>query len=155
MTFADEGFEEAEEEGDHEIADVEAVDVGIGGEDDLTVAEVVEVLFDLQGLHEVVDFDVFIEGVTVEVADVEGLAFEGEDRLVVGIAAADEGASGGLSFGNKDLGVEMFLFYAVEVVFAVFELWYADRDGFGALAGKFFNGVELFAEFLGLFDFGD
>ena len=155
MPFAHQRFKETKEEGDHEIADVEAVDIGIGGEDDLAVAKVVEVFFDLKGLHEVIDFDVFVEGVAVEVANIEGFAFEGEDRLVVGIAAADERAGGGLAFGDEDLGVEMFLFDPVEVVFAVFELGDADGNGFGALAGEFFHGVEFFAKFLGLFDFGN
>ena len=124
---------------------MESVDVGVGGKYDLVITQRFDVFFDLECLHEVINFDVFIEGIAVEVADVEGFAFESEDGLVVSVAAADEGAGSGLSFGNKNLGIEVFLFGVIVVMFAVFELRDANRDRFGAFPSQFFDGVEFFA----------
>lgn len=42
--------EELEEEGDEEQADVHAVDVGIGGDDDVVVAEALDSVFDVEGV---------------------------------------------------------------------------------------------------------
>ena len=149
----DEGFEEAEEEGDHEVADVESVDVGVGGEDDFVVAEPFDAVLDVEGAHEVVEFVVFVDGIAFEVADVEGFAFEGEDGLGVGIAATDDGAGGGLAFGDEDHGFVAAIFAEVEVEFAVLELGDADGDGFGAFAGHFFDGLKFAAKFFGFGNF--
>ena len=148
-------FVEAEEERNHQIADVEAVNVGVGGEDDFVVAEGFGTFFDVEGANEIVDFDVFVDGVAFEVADVEGFSAEGEDALRGDVAATGDGTGGGKTFGDEEHGVEAGVFLRVEVLLAIFELRDADGDGFGAFAGEFFNGVELGAKGAGFFDFGD
>ncbi len=73
-------IEEAEEIGDQQIADVQAVHVGVGGQDDFLVAQAFDVVLDVQAAHEVVHLVVLIDDVALEVPDVERLALEDEDR---------------------------------------------------------------------------
>ena len=56
---------EAHEERGEEHADVEAVHVGVGREDDLAVAEVLERLLDVERLYEVEELLVLVEDVLV------------------------------------------------------------------------------------------
>ncbi len=83
MAVVHELVEEPEEIGDQQVADVQAVHVGVGGENDLVVAQALEVVLDVQAAHEVVHLVVLIDDVALEVPHVERLAFEDEHRLVV------------------------------------------------------------------------
>ena len=82
--------EEPEEIGDQQIADVQAVHVRVGGQDDFFVAQALDVVLDVQAAHEVVHLVVFINDVALEVPDVERLAFEHENGLGVDVAATDD-----------------------------------------------------------------
>ena len=73
VAFVHQGVEETEEIGDHQVANVEAVDVGVRGQHHLVVAEAFEVVLDVQRAHEVVHLVVFIDDVALEVPDVERL----------------------------------------------------------------------------------
>ena len=155
MAGEDDGFEEAQEEGEEKVADVETVDVGVGGHDDFLETEAGDGFLDVEGAHEVVEFFVFVHDGAVEFGDVHGFSAQGEDGLVVDVAGLGDGAGGGHAFGDEDHAVEAALALGVEMVFAVAELGNADADGFGALAGEFLDGLEFLAEGLGFFDFFD
>ena len=155
VPLADDPVEEAHEDGDHQVADVQAVDIGIGGEDDLLVAEVVDRLLDVEALHQVVDLDILVDRVPLEVADVERLAAQGEDGLGVDVAAAGDRAGRGEALGDEDHRVEPRAALHVEVVLAVLELRHAHRDGPRALARELLDLVQLGAQLAGLVDLAD
>ena len=94
--------EEAEEISDEQVADVQAVHVGVGGEDDLFVAQPFEVVLDVEAAHEVVQLVVLVDDVALEVPDVERLALEDEDGLRVDVAAAHDRAGRGLALGEEN-----------------------------------------------------
>ena len=119
MSVVDDLFEELEEISDHQIADVQAVHVGIGGEDDLFVAEALEVVFDVEGAHEVIEFVVFIDDVPFEVPHVERLALEDEDGLRIHLAATDNRAGGRLALGDEHHRAFAFGLGLIEVDFAI------------------------------------
>ena len=92
----------AEEEGEQQGADVRAVHVGVGHEDDFAVADlggVEVVLADAaaeRGNHGA-DFLVAEHLVVARLFDVEDLALEGQDGLEAAIAALLGGAAGALT----------------------------------------------------------
>ena len=155
VAVMDQMVEEAEEISDQQVADVQAVHVGVGGEDDLLVAEALEVVLDVEAAHEVVHFVVLIDDVALEVPDVERLAFEDEDGLGVDVAATDDRAGGGLAFGEEDHRAFAFAFGLVEMELAVLELGDADGDGLGALAGQLLDLLQFLAQLAGVLDLGD
>ncbi len=106
----------AEEEGEQQRANVRAVDVGIGHEDDLAVANLgrVEVVFAdaaaERGDHGA-DFFVAQHLVVAGLLDVEDLALEGQDGLEAAVAALLGGAAGAFALDQVE-------FAAVGVAFA-------------------------------------
>ena len=97
----------AEEEGEQQRADVRAVDVGVGHEDDFAVADFggVEVVFAdaaAQGGDHGADFLVAEHLVVAGFFDVEDLAFEGQDGLEAAIAALLGGAAGALALDKVE-----------------------------------------------------
>ena len=107
----------AEEERQQQRADVAAVHVGVGHDDDLAVAAFfhVEIVADAaaQGADDRANFLVAEHLHEVGLLDVEDLTLEGEDRLNVGIAALLGRATGGIPFDQEDLGVFVALGAAV------------------------------------------
>ena len=61
VAAADDVGEELEEERDQQQADVHAVHVGVGGDDDLVVAQFVEVVLDVQRVLEEVKLLVLVD----------------------------------------------------------------------------------------------
>jgi len=59
---------------------MQPVHVGVGGEDDLVVAQALDVVLDVQALHEVVHLVVLVNHVALEIPDVERPALAREDR---------------------------------------------------------------------------
>ena len=98
----------AEEEGEQQRADVRAVHVGVGHEDDLAVADlggVEVVLADAaaeRGDHGA-DFFVAQHLVVARLLDVEDLALERQDGLEAAIAALLGGAAGALALDQVEL----------------------------------------------------
>ena len=99
----------AEEEGEEQRADVGAVDVGVGHDDEFAVAQ----FFDIeiggadaagQGLDDGADFLVAEHFVDAGLFDVEDFAFDGEDGLEDAVAAALGGAACGLAFDDVEFG---------------------------------------------------
>ena len=80
------------EEGHEQRPDVRAVDVGVGHDDDLVVAELVQVALGLadgrpQGGHHDPDLLIVEDLVLAGLPDVEDLAAQRQDRLELAIAA--------------------------------------------------------------------
>ena len=142
----DELLEEGEEEGEEEVADVEAVVVGVGGDDDAAVAQALDVGLDAEGHHQVVQLLVLVDRRAAAPEHVLGLAPEAEDGLRVHVAGADHGAGRREALGEEDRG-ELALGVA-EVVLAVLELGDAQLDLAGGLLGLLLDHVELGAELL-------
>ena len=61
MSFLDEFREELQEECDDEQPDVHAVDIGIGGHDDLVIAQRVETVLDVESCLQEVELLVLID----------------------------------------------------------------------------------------------
>ncbi len=69
---------------------MEAVHIGVGGEDDFLVAQFLDGVLDIETAHQVIEFDILVEGVAAQRADVARLALEREDGLGLGVTAADQ-----------------------------------------------------------------
>src|SRR5258708_34322121 len=102
MAVMDELVEKAEEISDQQVADVQAVHVGIRGQYDLFIAESFEIVLDIEAAHEVVHFVVFVHDVALEIPDVERFAFKNENSLGIDIPATDDGPADGLALRQKD-----------------------------------------------------
>ena len=97
----------AEEEGQQQRADMAAVHIGIGHDDDLVIAE----LFDIElipdagaeGHDEGIELVVAVDLVGARLFDIEHFAPHGEDGLEAGVAALDGGACGGIALDDVDL----------------------------------------------------
>src|SRR6185312_15394107 len=105
---ADQLLHVAEEKRQQQRADVAAVDVGVGHDDDLAVAALVhvEVVTDAaaQRADDRADFLVAQHLDEVGLLDVQQLAAQGENGLDVGIAALLGGAACRVTFDQKQLG---------------------------------------------------
>src|SRR5579883_3460764 len=96
----------AEEEGEQQGADVRAIDVGVGHEDDLAVADFggIEVVFGdagAEGGNHGADFFVRQHFVVAGLFDVEDFALEREDGLEAAVAALFGGAAGGFALDQE------------------------------------------------------
>src|SRR5829696_6497974 len=99
----------AVEEGQQQRADVAAVDVGVGGDDHLVVADLleVEVLAEAgaDGLDHGPHLGVLQHLVDAGPLDVQELAPDGEQRLDAGVAGPDGRAAGGVALDHEQLGL--------------------------------------------------
>ena len=69
-----------------------AVDIGIGGDDDLVVAQVIHVLLDVQRRLKEVELLVLVDHLLRQSVAVQRLAAQREDRLRTHVAALGDGA---------------------------------------------------------------
>ncbi len=118
VSAEDELLHVAEEEGEQEGADVGAVHVGVGHEDDLAVAELggIEVVFadaGAEGGDHGADLFVAEHLVVAGFFDVEDLALQGEDGLVAAVTALLGGTACGFAFDQVDLAAVGIAFGAV------------------------------------------
>ncbi len=99
----------AVEEAEQQRADVRAVHVGVGHDDDLVVAAALEVgVFadaGADGRDHAADFFVGEDFVFARLVGVDDLAAKGEDRLVLAQAAAFGAAAGGIAFDQVQLAL--------------------------------------------------
>ena len=155
VAVVDQPLEEPEEIGDHQVADVHAVHVRVGGQDDLLVAQPLDVVLDVQALHQVVHLVVLVHHVALEIPDVERLALEHEHGLVVHVAAARDGAGGRLALADEDHRALALALLLVEVILAILELRDAQGDGLGAFARQLLDLLQFLAQLLRVLDLGD
>ncbi len=97
------------EEGQQQSADVLAVHVGVGEDDDLAVADPGDVLsvtdVDADRGDQADDFIVAEHLFRAGLLDVEDLAAQRENGLEIAVAAALRGAAGGLALDEEQLGL--------------------------------------------------
>ena len=157
MPFLDEVGEELEEEGNHEQADVHAVHIGIGGHDDLVVAQPVEPVFNVEGGLQQVEFLVLVYHLLGQPVRVEGLAAQREYGLCVHVAALGDGTAGRVALGDEDarFGFLLLAFAVVQVIAAIAQLAVVQVGFLGTFAGQFGdtgNGLALFLGVLNLLE---
>src|SRR6186713_2310711 len=95
-------IEKFEKVGDQQITNVQAVHVGVGGKNHFFVTQIFEIVFDVESAHEIVHLVVLVNDVAFQIPNVQRLSFQHENRLRVHVSANDNGAGGGLSFGDKN-----------------------------------------------------
>ena len=109
--------EQLVEQRDQQVADVRAVGVGVAGEHDLAVAQLVDlerrddgladrVLAAAQRDQDRVDLGVLERAAGLRAEDVQDLAADGQDRLQVRVAGLLRGAAGGVALDDEDLALQ-------------------------------------------------
>ena len=73
MLALHQGLEETQEEGDHQVADVQTVHICVGRQDHMVIAQIVYVFLHVQALHEVEDLFILVECILLEVTRFKGL----------------------------------------------------------------------------------
>lgn len=106
------------EEGKQQGADVGAVDVGVGHDDDAVIAQLFRLVFVLadagaQRLDQRDDFLAGNELVEARLLDVQDLALERQDGLELPVAALLGGAACGVTLDQVELGLGRVLLLAV------------------------------------------
>ena len=135
-----------------------AVIIGIGGYDDVVVAQVFQVFLHAEGVDQEVEFLVFGHPLAAFLEAVDGLAPQGEDRLGVGIPHLGDGTGGGVSLRDEDGGLFPQVFHSLgefvvtEVVSAVPELAVVNGRFLGPFAGLFLYAGNFFPFGLGGLD---
>jgi len=109
-------------EREQQQADVHAVHVGVGGDDDAVVAQAVHAVLDVERGLEEVEFLVLVDDLLGQAIGVERLALEGEDGLRLDIARGGEGAGGGVALDDEEGGFLGAGVAVAEVEAAVAEL---------------------------------
>jgi len=122
MTPANDLLHVAEEKSHDQGVDMAAIDVGVGHDDDLMVAQLVEVEFlgvlfgangHPQGGIDVFDLLVFEDFVLHGLFDVEDFPAEGKDGLRAAVTALFGGAPSGIALHNEDFAFHRIPFGAV------------------------------------------
>jgi len=117
VALLDEAAHLAEEEREQQRADVGSVDVGVGQDDHLAVAGLVafELLTDTGADcgDQRLDLDVLEDLVDAGPLNIERLAAQGQDRLVLGVAAAHGRTTSGVTLHDEQLGLLRILGAAV------------------------------------------
>ena len=152
MVVADDVGEELQEEREQQQADVHAVDVGVGGDDDLVVAQAVEAVLDVERGLEEVEFLVLVDDFLGEAVGVERLALQGEDGLRLHVARGGERAGGGVALDDEERAFLGARVAVAEVEAAVAELAVVERGLLRALAGDVADAGEFLALVLVLLD---
>ena len=79
--FVHDRLEKAQEKSQEQVADVQAVDIRVGRQDDLAVTQPLGRILDIEAAHQVVQLLVLVHHVALQIADVQRLAAHREDRL--------------------------------------------------------------------------
>ena len=145
MAVAHEVRIELEEEGEHQQADVHAVDIGISGDDDVVVAQILDIFVDVQGGLQQIELFVLVTHFLGHPQAVERLTAQAEYGLCLHVAALGDASRCGVALGDEDGAFEAFLVVGVEVDAAVAEFAVVQADLLGALAGGFLDAGNLLA----------
>ena len=107
MPGLDQRPHEAEQQREQQRADVLAVDVGVGHQDDLVIAQLrqVELVVDAGAGDHRLDLVVLEDPVDARLLDVDDLAADRQDRLEHRVAAGLGRAAGRVALDDVDLGV--------------------------------------------------
>ena len=144
-------FEIGEEKRHEQVADVEPVHVGVGGDHDTVVPERVDGLLDAERHHQVVQFFVLIDGGAVARKHVFRLAPEREYRLGLHVARRDDRSGCRQPFGKEDGRIPAELCVA-QVTLAVPEARDFYLNAPGRFLGFFLDRTEFLAQVLVLND---
>ena len=136
---------ELEEESKHQQADMHAIDIGIGGDDDVVVAQVLNVFVNIECGLQQVELLVLITYFLGHAQAVERLTAQTEHSLGLHVAALGDASRGGVALGDEDGAFEAFLVSRIEVDAAVAELAVVKTDLLGALAGGLLDAGNLLA----------
>ena len=137
VLLLDQVGEELKEEGDQQQADVHAVHVGIGGDDDAVVAQSVQAVLDVERGLQQVELLVLVDDLLGQAEAVERLTAEAEDGLQVRVAALGDRSAGRVALGDEEAALGLVLALGVvEVDAAVTQLAVVQVDLLGALAGQ-------------------
>ena len=145
MAVAHEVGVELEEEGEHQQADVHSVHIGIGGDDDVVVSQVLDVLVDVQGGLQQVELLVLVAHFLGHSQAVERLTAQAEHGLGLHVAALGDASRCGVALGDEDGALEAFLVVGVEVDTTVAELTVVQADLLRTLAGGLLDAGNLLA----------
>ncbi len=108
---------EPEQQGQQQGADVGAVDVGVGHQDDLVVAQLVDVELVLHAgaerIDDRLDLPVLQDLVQPGLLDVQDLAADRQDRLGARVSSTLGRATGGVALDDEDLALERVVGRAV------------------------------------------
>jgi hypothetical protein len=102
VIIPDEVGEELEKEREEQQADMHAVDVRIGGDDDPVVAQSVEPVFNVQSRLEEVKLLVLIDNLLGEAIGIERFAFEREDGLRLHVTRRGQGAGSRVALDDEE-----------------------------------------------------
>ena len=107
----------AVEEGEQQRADMRAVDVGVGHDHDLVIAQLFDVEFvadpGAERLNQRADFLRRNDAVEARPFDVQNLALQRQDRLHMPVAALLGAAAGGVPFDQEELALAGVAFLAI------------------------------------------
>ena len=130
-----------------------AVDIGIGGDNHLLVAEVLHLLLDVERRLQLVELLVLVDHLLRQSEAVERLSAQREDRLRAHVAALGDGARGGVTLRDEYHRLLGQLVAVRAVNLAVAQLAVVERDLAGRLAGLLLDPRDGLALLLVLDDF--
>ena len=96
--------EELQEEGHQQKTNVHTVHIGIGRDNHLVVAEVLETVFDIESVLQQVEFFVFVHHLLGHAEAVQRLTAQAEHGLRLHVAGLGNGTRSRVTFGNEDHG---------------------------------------------------
>ncbi len=158
MPLLDQVGEELEEESQHKKANVHSVNIGIGGNNDLIIPQLIESVLDIQCRLQAVELLVLIDHRLAQSVRIQRLSPQGEHGLGTHIAALGDRTRCGKSLCNKNTALlaqvvvgffRRFDGLGVVVVYlAVAQFWVVEQVLLGAFAGGFGNACYRLALFL-------
>ena len=153
VLFLHEFREELQEERHHQKADVHAVHVGIGRDNHLVVAQVLEPVFDVEGRLQKVPFLVLVHDLLRKAVTVLRLTAQAEHRLGLGVTSRRDGTRCRITLGNEDHGLALERVLRVgEVHAAVAQFLVVEVSLLGAFVRQFLDAGQFLAQFFVLRD---
>ena len=145
--------EELEEERDHEQTDVHPIHIGIGGQNDVLVTQVIDAFFNVQRRLEEVKLLVLINDLPREAEAVKRLASEREHGLKIHIAAFRDAPTGAVTFGNEERALLTVWVLRIKVDAAITQLLIVQLGLAGVLTRSLLHAADLLALLLVRLDF--
>ena len=153
VLFLHEFREELQEERHHQKADVHTVHVGIGRDNHLVVAQVLEPVFDVEGRLQKVPFLVLVHDLLRKAVAVLRLTAQAEHRLGFGVTCRRDGTRCRITLGNEDHGLALERVLRVgEVHAAVAQLLVVEVSLLGAFVRQLLDAGQFLAQFFVLRD---